>query len=256
MARSSSGGDWILPAYVNAPNSRILVSQSAGSPCRNWANSVSTWVDGCCMVIAPELRPGGKTIQLSINGVNFQIDKTGLRQRVGANEAPPPPPSPGPTVRRRRARGARGGCPLRDMDEGVMPAPFSCARPETGGRIDPLLWPSGPQARVPRLVQGSCVGLPLRVMRPLDPSARPAAWPPAGGRASSPAAGTACAPHRPPTVTQDEEPRSTRPPRHPSRGPRPVGPLETPWNWRPQRPPRSPAGPRWAAPPAAAAGRA
>src|SRR5215510_895136 len=90
MARSSSGGDWILPAYVNAPNSRILVSQSAGSPCRNWANSVSTWVDGCCMVIAPELRPGGKTIQLSINGVNFQIDKTGLRQRVGANGGMPP----------------------------------------------------------------------------------------------------------------------------------------------------------------------
>src|SRR5215471_3527954 len=90
MARSSSGGDWILPAYVNAPNSRIFVSQSAGSPCRNWANSVSTWVDGCCMVIAPELRPGGKTTQLSINGVNFQIDKTGLRQRVGANGAQPP----------------------------------------------------------------------------------------------------------------------------------------------------------------------
>src|SRR5262249_52779938 len=95
MARSSSGGDWILPAYVNAPNSRIFVSQSAGSPCRNWANSVSTWVDGCCMVIAPELRPGGKTIQLSINGVNFQIDKTGLRQRVGANGAEPAKRGPG-----------------------------------------------------------------------------------------------------------------------------------------------------------------
>jgi hypothetical protein len=71
-----------------------------------------------------------------------------------------------------RAPTARQGgawcCHLRDMDAGGMPAPCSCSRHKTGGRIAPLLLPSGPRALVTRLCQGECSGLPRRVMRPLD----------------------------------------------------------------------------------------
>jgi hypothetical protein len=181
------------------------------------------------------------------------------RPHVLAHRAPPvarlvaeraPPARPGGAL----------GVPRRDLDAGVMPAPCSGARHQPVVRLAPSLWPAGPLALVTRLVHGSCSGRPRRVMRPRDPRARHAAWPPAGWRAASPAAGTACSTRRPPPVTQDEAPRSPRPPRHPYRGPRPVGPRETPWSLRPQRPhrrqPRSTAGPRWAAPPAAAAGLA
>jgi|RhiMetdeSRZDD1v2_1073273.scaffolds.fasta_scaffold153555_4 hypothetical protein len=57
---------------------------------------------------------------------------------------------------------------LRDMDEGVIPAPFSFARHQTVVRIAPIIWPSGPLGLVTRLFQGSFSGLPLRVRRPLD----------------------------------------------------------------------------------------
>jgi hypothetical protein len=57
---------------------------------------------------------------------------------------------------------------LRDMDESVIPAPFSFSRYQAVVRIDPIILPSGPLGLVPRLLQGSFSGLPLRVMRPLD----------------------------------------------------------------------------------------
>ena len=57
-----------------------------------------------------------------------------------------------PTARQRGALGFH----LRDMDEGVMPAPFSCSRHQTVVRIDPIIVPSGPLDLVTRLLQGSC----------------------------------------------------------------------------------------------------
>jgi hypothetical protein len=46
-------------------------------------------------------------------------------------------------------------CHRRDMDEGVSPAPFAFPRHQTGGRITPIIGPSGPLALVPCLLPGS-----------------------------------------------------------------------------------------------------
>ena len=72
------------------------------------------------------------------------------------------------SVLRRLASVARWRFHLRDMDEGVMPAPCSFPRHQTVVRIDPIILPSGPLDLVTRLLQGSCSRLPLRVMGHLD----------------------------------------------------------------------------------------
>jgi hypothetical protein len=69
-----------------------------------------------------------------------------------------------PTARQRGALGFH----LRDMGEGVVPAPFSFSRHQTVVRIDPIIWPSSPLDLVPRLLQGSFSGLPLHIMGRLD----------------------------------------------------------------------------------------
>ena len=91
------------------------------------------------------------------------------------------------SVLRRLASVARWRFHLRDMDEGVMPAPFSCPRHQTVVRINPLIVPSGPLDLVTRLLQGSCSGLPWRVMRHLDTIER-AGTPPGPPRAGGPPA--------------------------------------------------------------------
>ena len=57
---------------------------------------------------------------------------------------------------------------LRDMDEGVIPAPFSFSRHQPVVRIDSIIVPSGPLDLVTRLLQSSFSGLPLRIMSHLD----------------------------------------------------------------------------------------
>ena len=117
-----------------------------------------------------------------------------------------------PTARQRGELGFH----LRDMAEGVVPAPFQCSRYPPVVRIDPILVPSGPLDLVTRLLQGSFYGLPLRVMGRLDTiERRERRLDSRGLRASSPAADRQAG---------REEPRSTRPPRHTSRGTRPVVP--------------------------------
>ena len=83
-------------------------------------------------------------------------------------------------------------CHRRDMDEGVMPAPFSFSCHETVGQDRPdhsAVWPAGPRnAPSPRLILRPAAAC-HEPSRPRS-SARNAAWTPAGWRASNTAAVT------------------------------------------------------------------
>jgi hypothetical protein len=88
------------------------------------------------------------------------------RQRL----APREPPMARLVAERAPTARQRGelGCHRCAVAPGVVPAPFPCSRDQPGGRSDAIILPAGPSDRVMRRLQGSCSGLPWRVMGRLD----------------------------------------------------------------------------------------
>jgi hypothetical protein len=163
-------------------------------------------------------------------------------------------PRDGVTPQCRQGRGA-----LDDAVPRVMPAPRSlCGHAALGGSAALLLPPPlGPL--IGRFFQGEFSGVPFPCGAINRARAAQEAGTPAGGRASRTAAATACSTPAPPRLRHDA-PRAPRPPCPIARAMRPGLPRAPPWRWRPPGPQRSPprrtAGPRVAAPPAAAWGLA
>ena len=151
-----------------------------------------------------------------------------------------------------------------DLDDpwtGLVPAALELTGYESIVGIDSLRLPASVGHIILSCFQGACSGVPFDVVIGQQPiTGIYGGWDTGRLQGFEDSGFTGLLHPPPPSLRHDDAPRATRPPLQIERGIRPVLPLSPPLSlrppWPPRRKPRSKAGPRLAAPPAASLGLA